>query len=149
MSADQTATARFDLTFHTLSVGLAAPHAEAAEAEWKGEAITLPEAFWAEAADQQDARREDDPWLDILASVKGKFENDEIRVSSKHLMSDVLEIPVDRQMPHVAKRLADCMKRLGWSGPEKMRIEGQSVRGFRRRPKDGEEVNYVQDEMSF
>ena len=112
--------------------------AEAAEAETTDEAITLPESLWQKAAEQQAARREDDPWLDILADVEGGSVGKEIRVSSRDLLANYLNIPVDRQGPHVAQRLADCMRRLGWSGPEKMRINGQSVRGFRRPPKNDE-----------
>ena len=122
--------------------------AEAAAAETKGESVILPKELWDTAAEQQDARREVDPWLDILAAVTGEEEQDEFRVSSKKLLSEILDIPADRQLPHVAKRLADCMRRLGWSGPEKIRIKKESVRGYSRPIVEGE-PDPAQDDIPF
>ena len=66
-------------------------------------------------------------------------------------MTNHLELAVDRQLPHVSKRIADCMRRLGWEGPQKMRICGESVRGFRRPSVNGDAENepeHLQDPVS-
>lgn len=100
--------------------------AEAAKAEAAGDSIQLPERLWGHAAAEQDKRLEHDPWDDILEDVHGEmhreFDGYEERVASKTLISDYLKIAPERQTKEVEKKLAQCMRRLGWSGPRKMRI---------------------------
>ena len=45
--------------------------AEAASVEAKGGALVLPKELWAEASNEQDERRQHDPWDDTLAAVRG------------------------------------------------------------------------------
>lgn len=104
--------------------------AEAAKAEAAGESIQLPERLWGQAAAEQDKRLEHDPWDDILEDVRGEvhreFDGYEERVSSKTLIANYLKIAPERQTKEVEKKLAQCMRRLGWSGPRKMRIADSS-----------------------
>jgi predicted P-loop ATPase len=108
--------------------------AEAVAVEAAGEQLFLPDELCDQALVEQGERREDDPWLDVLADINGATHGDEQRVATKHVF-DRLELPPARQMRHDLLRLRDCMRRLGWTGPEKMRVNGetQAVRGFRRR----------------
>lgn len=110
--------------------------AEAAKAEAAGESIRLPERFWALATAEQNKRLEHDPWDDILGDVKGEIwstlQGGEERVASSDLLFVHLKIPPERATKEAEKRLAKCMQRLGWDGPDKMRIVGKPQRGYRR-----------------
>jgi predicted P-loop ATPase len=112
--------------------------AEAAQAEATGESIRLPERLWSKARVEQDKRLEHDPWLDILEGVKGEIwpspqgDGDEERVASCDLLLHRLQILPERQTDVVEKKLAKCMRRLGWEGPDKMRVGPKSQRGYCR-----------------
>lgn len=90
--------------------------AEAVVREAAGEAIRLPESLWPAATDQQDARREVDPWEDLLRdgllaimpSGDGKR-----RVAATALWA-VLNIASERQDRSGALRISDIMQRLGF-----------------------------------
>jgi hypothetical protein len=97
----------------------------------------------ATAADLATAQLETDPWEDILAGVKDRpalagsidWEGGEQRVSSKFLLTGIL-YPNGRKMRGgEGRRLAKCMRKLGWWGPRSMRIEGgtTTVKGYWRR----------------
>ncbi len=106
--------------------------AEAAQAEADGESIVLPRELWAAAAEEQEQRREIDPWEDVLANVTGDgFENGE-RVLTDELLGVNLGIPADRRTPMHTHRLANVMRRLGWQGPKTMRIGNKRGKGFWR-----------------
>jgi hypothetical protein len=96
----------------------------------------LPKHLWAKARVEQDARLEHDPWDDILADVKGDVhkdaDGDEERIASRSLLLDYLKIPSERANKEAERKLVQCMRRLGWKGPSKMRIGGPPVRGYRR-----------------
>jgi hypothetical protein len=110
--------------------------AEAASAEASGESIVLAKNLWARARVEQDQRLEHDPWDDILAGVKGEahrdLDGDEERIASGDLLLGCLKIPPERATKEAERKLAQCMRRLGWEGPTKMRIGGAAVRGYRR-----------------
>lgn len=112
--------------------------AEAAVLEKRGEPIALPEHLWGAAAVEQEARRETDPWEDLLARHKAEVRIQhasaglEERSSSKYLFMGVLRLDESRINTPAAKRLATCMRKLGWRGPEKMWINGEDVRGYAR-----------------
>lgn len=105
--------------------------AEAARLEAEGESIVLPQELWAVAAAEQEERLEDDPWQEKLATVRGKAVDDEVRVLTADLLSDVLGIPLERQHNGHAKRVTALMRELGWEAA-KFKIAGKSPRGFRR-----------------
>jgi len=106
--------------------------AEAAEAEALGESLVLPEDLWEVAASEQEARVEDDPWLDRLTDIEGEVRDGAERVSSTKLLEEVLGIFPERQQQFHTKRLALLMRKLGWSGPKNVRFEGRVVRGYER-----------------
>jgi predicted P-loop ATPase len=112
--------------------------AEAVHREAQGEPNTLPEPLWEAAATQQAARTMRDPWLDILESESGQETNGTaVRVSSSHLLTNLLQIEPGRQKPSDQTRLGVCMRLLGWDGPKRMRIQGQNVRGYERPQPEG------------
>lgn len=112
--------------------------AEAAALEKRGDPIALPEHLWGAAAVEQEARRETDPWEDFLAKSKAEVVVEtasggwEERSSSNYLFMGALRLDESRINTPAAKRLATCMRKLGWRGPEKMRIKGEIVRGYAR-----------------
>jgi predicted P-loop ATPase len=110
--------------------------AEAAHLEAEGESLTLPQELWPAAQEEQEARLEDDPWLDKLSHLStGLVEevNGFQRISTAMLLGDVLSLPVERQQAFQTKRLANLMRKLGWQGPilQKMK-NGQAHRGYQR-----------------
>jgi predicted P-loop ATPase len=111
--------------------------AEAAAQEAAGASIVLPEELWPDAAEQQEQRREYDPWEDVLANVKGAVViNESGQPEERALTGDILWndlcIPKDRQTEAQAKRVAAAMRLNGWSGPTVMRVSGNRGRGFSR-----------------
>jgi hypothetical protein len=120
--------------------------AEAAQAEASGASIVLPEHLWGAARVEQEKRREHDPWDDMLADVKGEIcratntpTGEEVRVSSIHLLTNVLGLDASKMGDREAKRLGYCMRRLEWNGPKVMRMGGKPQKGYWRpvtRPKE-------------
>jgi hypothetical protein len=112
--------------------------AEAAVLEARGEPIALPAHLWGAAAVEQEARRETDPWEDLLARAKAEVRiwttsaGLEERASSKYLLTMELHLDASKINTPTNKRLATCMRKLGWKGPEKMWINGEEVRGYAR-----------------
>ncbi len=112
--------------------------AEAAVLEAAGSTLTLPEDLWAEAAHEQEQRLDHDPWIDALEGVNGHLCRSEqtglqeLRVAAVLLLSEHLGIPRERQGDAAFKRLSACMRRIGWLGPTKLRINGEVTRGYRR-----------------
>jgi predicted P-loop ATPase len=106
--------------------------AEAAIMEAQGASIVLPEFLWADATNEQEQRREIDPWEDALATTEGDQVGNEMRVHSQEIMVIKLGIMLERQHAGYQRRLADCMRQLGWQGPKVIRINGKLGRGFWR-----------------
>jgi hypothetical protein len=88
--------------------------AEAASLEAGGVAISLDQALWVEAQVEQEARMEDDPWIDVLSRVAGDLVSGHERISSNLLLEVKLQIPPERQQQYHLKRLAGAMRKLGW-----------------------------------
>jgi predicted P-loop ATPase len=108
--------------------------AEAAKEEEAGASLTLPANLWEAAAEEQDGRRDHDPWDDTLADVIGTVVGGEERVFSSYLLGETLGISKDRQTDAHTKRLTVCMMRLGWTKPNNaIRIgSGPQGRGYVR-----------------
>jgi hypothetical protein len=106
--------------------------AEAAQRESEGQSIVLRQELWDAARAEQEAREELDPWDDVLVQVVGTVEQDEERVFSRDLLATVLGIHQSKLLHRDSKRLAKCMRRLGWKGPELVRIRGELGKGYRR-----------------
>jgi predicted P-loop ATPase len=110
--------------------------AEAAYFEAAGASIVLPQELWSAAADEQEQRREADPWEDVLREVRGTICDigdlkTEERVLSQKLLS-FLGIAIDRQKGPDLKRVGEAMRNLGWKGPKVMRVGEARGRGFWR-----------------
>jgi predicted P-loop ATPase len=116
--------------------------AEASVVEATGEPLELDRRFWEEAAMLTSSRLADDPWDQTLAKVErmaiqidGSFSREfgETRASSDWLLRDVLDInPNAIGMAHT-KRLAASMRRLGWTGPKNLKINGHpDQKGYTR-----------------
>lgn len=109
--------------------------AEAAHLEAKGLPITLPKDLWDAARETQEARMEDEPWVDALSNVHGDLVMGYERISSLELLSQELGIPRERQQPFHGRRLASVMQKLAWDGPKNIRIaDGRVVKGYERLP---------------
>jgi hypothetical protein len=118
--------------------------AEAAHLEKSGMSLALPESLWEEAGKQQESRREQDPWEDYLALVPGEkhpvgsgrpgsAQAYEERISTAALRIH-LGIEIAAATDYHTKRIGYCMRRLGWTGPKLLRINGSNkpVRGYSR-----------------
>jgi len=108
--------------------------AEAAYWEAKEESLILPEELWPTAAQEQEKRLLDDPWLDILEQVTGEAVGEFERVRTEWLFSEGnLNTPPERRHDYTLKRAAEIMRKLGWDGPKKLRFPGgQVARGYER-----------------
>jgi putative DNA primase/helicase len=113
--------------------------AEASVAEAVGEDLTIDQELRSEAAMLANSRLADDPWDQTLAKVdrwiqvKGKFshEHGEMRAASDWLLRDMLDLNPNNVSGAASKRLAACMRRLGWKGPKTMKINGEDdVKGY-------------------
>ena len=104
--------------------------AEAVSHERNGAPIVLPERLWKPAADEQELRREADPWEDALRGVAGSPAEGQRRVFTQELIEVHLDIPKERQTDQQLKRICNCMRILGWQGPKAMRIGAKLGRGF-------------------
>jgi hypothetical protein len=123
--------------------------AEAAAVESGGEPLVIPQELWGDVEAQQQARMELDPWEDTLLPVLGRLTgrgtlvdgsfakgadangDPEWKVSTDHLLTNVLMLPKERQNNNHTKRLAGIMRGLGWARSEGVLRFGKEVkRGF-------------------
>jgi predicted P-loop ATPase len=141
---------------------------EAAACESGGEEITLDPALWGAAAIEQDARRVQDAWEDVLADMPTHAIEDQFgriecfnlaegqpeeqgyikivhtedgleKVASATIMRYVLQMRHDRLPENIAMRLSAVMRQIGWERPEnKISIAGKQVRGYVRAIPDHE-----------
>jgi predicted P-loop ATPase len=89
--------------------------AEAAKLEVERFPIELPEHLWSDAGAAQNARMQEDPWLDILANAKGVFRGGFERISTETLFgTEYLNIlPAQRQSYH-PKRIHTAPRARRW-----------------------------------
>ena len=106
--------------------------AEAAQQEREGASIVLDPKLWGSASVEQQKREEVDPWDGILVDVVGTVEQEEERVTTTDLLTQVLGIHPSKQRDIDYKRLGRCMRRLGWEGPKVLRISGNITKGYSR-----------------
>jgi predicted P-loop ATPase len=111
--------------------------AEAAHYEAQRESLELPRELWEQAAAEQEARLQVEPWEEILAPLlEGKC---------GHIPTDVLwrrlDIKTDRQDGNMGRRLTQIMGRLGWT-KTKRRHNGPLVPCFSNDPK-GEWIGII------
>lgn len=130
---------------------------EAMAAHLAGESIMLPESLWAAAAIEQEKRTYKDPWRELLPDVAQladrymkhgrtldpekaatlgtvieRTDDGTVRITSAYILTSVLGITPDRQTAEHGKRLGVEMRKLGWRGPDLLRIGGRPVRGYER-----------------
>ena len=117
--------------------------AEAAFIEERGASLILDQSLWEAAREQQNARMEEEPWLDILRNLSTEKANgngmsgksdltrvgDYYRISTRNLM-EKLGIEHANMMNWQSKRLAACMKTLGYEGPRDFKFEGKVIKGY-------------------
>lgn len=118
--------------------------AEASALEARGESIVLAEELWPAAKDQQDARMEDDPWLDRLQNIgidsdmeahdfmdwKLLPSDGSYKVSTADIFQHVLKMEPSNVQSWHNKRLAQLMRNIGWDGPKNMKFGQRVMRGY-------------------
>lgn len=108
--------------------------AEAAEAEVSApDPVTIPEPLWGAAAERQAARVAADPWEDILAEALSRVAKNvegELRITSASIFEHILGIKMATARQTDSRRLAECMRRLGWVGPNATWMDGKAQRAY-------------------
>jgi len=84
--------------------------AEAATIEATGESIRLPRELWPAAAEQQEIRRIEEPFVTRLAPLLEGFEG---KIAFADVW-DLVGIPPGQRRPDHAVRIGDAMRELGW-----------------------------------
>lgn len=112
--------------------------AEAALQEAQGVSIALPQELWQDAALEQEARVEEDPWVEQIEAAVPIIAGDKLRFVTTTLLNDVLGIRPEHQNQGHTKRLSALMKRLGWRN-EKFKLYGKALRGYEKAKPDGYE----------
>ncbi|MFB8341884.1 VapE domain-containing protein [Brucella cytisi] len=110
--------------------------AEAAAAE-PGEAdpVTIPAHLWAVAAERAKARVEADPWEDTLAALLPRFAKvaeGKQRITTQAIFGQILMKDMREVAMRENKRVAACMRRLGWDGPKPLWIGRTAVKGYEK-----------------
>lgn len=113
--------------------------AEAAHREHQGASIGLQPGLWDSAAAEQAARLEEDPWLELFGTVRGRASGEVVRVVTQDLLTGKLKLDPERQNQGHTKRLAVVMRKLGWE-PTKFRVGSNTVRGYER-PKPSDHID--------
>ncbi|ANT53521.1 virulence-associated E family protein [Mesorhizobium amorphae CCNWGS0123] len=117
--------------------------AEAAMAEREApDPISIPERLWAAAEERQAERVAGDPWEDVLLSALpayAKVAEGELRISTQTVFEKIMNIDMRQARMADYRRLGDCMRKLGWSGPKVLRLDGANVKGL----ESGSEVERV------
>jgi predicted P-loop ATPase len=122
---------------------------EAAHYQSQGEVLTLPEALWAAAGVEQEARRVLHPWegklaeMSIVVKVDGEeywgngvvhVVGEEERVATSAIFEHVLKVSAGQLNNGHSKTVAAIMKMQGWL-PYVFELDGKTVRGYRRTKK--------------
>jgi len=102
--------------------------AEAAHREAAGESIRLDPELWAAAADEQDERRIDDPFVELLGYKLGDREG-KVRATD---LWEVLDIGVAQRTQEQSARLGSAMKQMGFERTKLRFGNGHSEWAYRR-----------------
>jgi hypothetical protein len=105
--------------------------AEAAFREAQGASIALPPELWKDAAAEQEARVEEDPWVEQIEAAVPIVAGDKLRFVTLNLLNEVLGIRPENQNQGHTKRLSALMTRLGWR-KEKFKLHGKTYRGYEK-----------------
>lgn len=93
--------------------------AEAVAREKAGESIRLDRGLWGAAAEEQEARRHEEPWVAMVGGELGD-------IKGRVMVNDLLEIvgvPMKDRTAYHTDRMGKVMRALGWSR-DKQRFEG-------------------------
>lgn len=112
--------------------------AEAAFREARGDSIRLPEKFYQDAADEQEGRREDDPWEALIhgcvESPKGFAPLVQVQA-----LWDVVGLgpeAVNQRNPAQGRRIASIMQRFGYV-KKRIYVSGEQARAWVRESEFG------------
>lgn len=130
--------------------------AEACVRESKHESIRLPERLWPEAGEEQEQRREIDPWESVIRDAVLAIDpnSDGLRRVPTSALWTALNIPIERRDRLAAVRVSEIMQRLGFKRT-RIRPHGESVQvGFitetdRLELKEGREREPGEDDDVF
>ena len=121
--------------------------AEAAEAEKVEAELTIVQGLWAAATAEQSKRLVDDPWEDTLVNIPNLVAassgsivivDGELRVFSNYILDAILHIDSGDAKMFDSKRLANAMRKLGWTGPDNFRIGSKVGKGYWKGVESGE-----------
>jgi predicted P-loop ATPase len=106
--------------------------AEAAIMESRGDPIRLDPSLYGAAKAEQDERLADDPWVEILADyLDGQHSGGKGRVLSMTLLSDALELPIEKRTPAATKKLKAAMALIpAWKYKASLRADGVRSAGY-------------------
>ena len=96
------------------------------------ESLVLPESLWAVAGEEQEKRRMEHPWEEVLERYLATSGEDGAAVtvvSSKALMNLALGLDQARARPYEAKQVRQIMDRMGWLYC-KVRVDGVQGAGL-------------------
>jgi predicted P-loop ATPase len=99
--------------------------AEAAARDAEGVAIRLDPSLWPLAAAEQEARRIEDPYVEVLSET---LSNKEGKVKAQDLWR-LIDVPVGQRNGTHARRLGAIMRQLGWAR-DKARFGGPPERCY-------------------
>jgi predicted P-loop ATPase len=108
--------------------------AEAAFREAEGESIRLPQSLWAHAGVQQERRRNEDPWEEI---IQRNFCQEEIVRLTPADIWEALGIAIERRSDQYQQRIASIMQRFGFRSMTIKGKDGKNVRGWGKGNKPG------------
>ena len=90
----------------------------------------------AEAAALVEATELEDPWLAVLASVRGDLDRDHVETISTRQLCDILELRQDQRKAGAFQRIARLMVSLSWQPNRVYKLNGrgfrEQIRGFSR-----------------
>ena len=107
--------------------------AEAMEAHKAAESVMLPAELWEAAGFEQQKRVIEHPWTDMLDDISENVtRKDGHEYIATRALFQLLEIKPDRATAEHAKQLGMTMRKLGWDGPTRVRIDGHRIRGYQQ-----------------
>ncbi len=102
--------------------------AEAAAKEKSQASLSLPEHLWQIAGAEQDTRRVEHPWFDLLKHWLDSHDLD--RVLTQTLLKDCLRLEAGRSNQHHGRTLREVMVQLGWDYKKGIRINSRTGAGY-------------------
>lgn len=108
---------------------------EAATLEAAGESIRLDKSLWGAAAEAQEQRQIENPYLDVLAI---HFADIDGRVRSS-CVYELLGIPLERRSQTIIEQVNAAMQKLGWEKKTSLRLHDKIANGFGKKTKVGKD----------